>query len=134
MRFYESINKLCDHWFCGGEADEMTSEMAEFIINGGVYGSLGQKIAVTRTEKGRAEYLRSRIFLPYNSLKILYPSLEGRRALTPVYQVARWGKLCRGDVRKSVGQEVRTSANLNRGEIERARKILHSLGLEELLK
>ena len=133
-RFYNTSVKLSEYWFGKGEEDETLREMAEFILEGGVYGSLDQKMAVKRSEMGKAEYLRKRIFLPYSSLKILYPKLEGRRALTPIYQVARWGKLCRGDVRRQVKREMNVAEGLDNSDIDRARRIVKDLGLENLLK
>ena len=38
----------------------------------------------------KLKYMLSRIFLPYDSLKKIYPILNKRRILTPIYEVFRW--------------------------------------------
>lgn len=33
------MQKLTDHWFCGGESDELTKRLADYILLSGVYGN-----------------------------------------------------------------------------------------------
>lgn len=44
----------------------------------------------------------SRIFLSYDSLKVLYPTLQKHRWLTPIMQVRRFRLLFKGKMKTSL--------------------------------
>lgn len=132
--FNENLNSLCDFWFCGGKEAPLTKEIEDYIFSGGVYGCAQQNIAVKRINKGSGKYIASRLFMPYESLTILYPSLKGKRALTPAYEVARWFKICRKDVRGKVKTEIDANSAMDADKIEQMRLLLKRLGLDSHVK
>ena len=99
----ESIN-LAFAWFSKEESKEFNEVMHDFILTGGVYGQVENKVLLQQAKKGnRFKYLCSRIWLPYKWLKYSYPSLEGKRWLTFFYQIRRWFSII---VHKRVGKGV----------------------------
>ena len=62
-------------------------------------------IELTRSRKcgGKVRYIMSRIFLSYDSLKVLYPTLQKHRWLTPIMQVwRRFRLLFKGKMKTSL--------------------------------
>lgn len=128
--FAENIFALCDVWFGEREHSELTREIEDFILSGGVYGSMENNLAIKRGRAGsRGKYIRSRLFVPYESLKIHYPGLEGHRALTPVYQVRRWGRLLSAGNRRRVARELRVNASTTSDDSRRAMSLMERVGI-----
>lgn len=130
-KFAETLLSLSEFWFGSGEGSDTAREMGEYIVSGGAYGNFEQHIANLRTKNEKNGYVLSRIFLPYESLKILYPRLEGRRAMTPVYQAKRWFKLFDKSKRNKIAREMRANSCLDTDEIEKTRIFLERLGLDK---
>lgn len=83
--------RLCAVWFDGQEHDEKTIQMEKYILDGGVFGTEKTKI-ISKQQRtgGKRQYFLSKIFVPYGSLKYLYPALKKYPFLFPFYQVRRW--------------------------------------------
>lgn len=89
-RFADIIFKLTEVWF--GTA-EMTGELAafeEYILNGGVYGSMSNYIILHAADTpGRGSYVWRRLFMPLREMKIKYPILDKYPGLMPFLWVHR---------------------------------------------
>ena len=83
--------RLCAVWFDGREHDEKTLQMEKFILDGGAFGTEKTKI-ISRQQMtgGKRQYFLSKIFVPYGSLKYIYPALKKYPFLFPYYEVKRW--------------------------------------------
>ena len=92
LKFTEVARKLVGVWFGTEEHDEISKEMEAFVLTGGVYGALENKIAV-RAFKGLFSYFLYRVFPPYRELKNQYLSLKKYPILYPFYIVRRWFNL-----------------------------------------
>ncbi len=132
---YEKFNKtakmLSDAWFLGKEYTEIAKAIENYILGGGVYGSLDNMVAVNTAKKGgKFKYLLSRIFLPYNQLKFHYPSLDGRKWLTPIYEVRRWFKIvfC-GGLKRSL-REINATGDVSQSKQNDAAEFLNELGIK----
>ncbi len=89
--FYLAMNKLISVWFLGKEGNALTRELEDYIFSSGIYGDMEKKIKISASNAGSTTaYAAKRIFLPYERLKMNYPSLEGKKYLTPIYNVIRW--------------------------------------------
>lgn len=76
-KFAEEVDKLSAIWFDDEEHDATTQEMENFILQGGVYGTLEQHLAMSQNKKGgKFKHLLGRIFLSYKDMSIYYPSLK----------------------------------------------------------
>lgn len=83
--------RLCAVWFDGQKHDEETLHMEKYILDGGVFGTEKTKIISQQQRTGgKRQYYLSKIFVPYSSLKYLYPALESYPFLFPFYEVHRW--------------------------------------------
>ncbi len=83
--------KLATAWLKTGELNETDKLFEEYVLTGGVYGTIQNRVLVEQTKKGgKFRYLLSRIFVGYKDLSIKYPSLKKCKILFPFYQVYRW--------------------------------------------
>lgn len=66
------------------------SEMLEYIIDSGVYGTFDHAAEKAIKKRGRLGYLFSVAFLPYRQMCGLYPVLRRAPVLLPFCWIARW--------------------------------------------
>ena len=57
-----------------------------------MYGSTSRRIAIKTQNSSKSSYLLSRIFMPHDKLKTIYPVLQKHPVLTPVFEVVRWAE------------------------------------------
>lgn len=128
--FTNACRALNQVWFGGNALDERTSQMQEFLLHGGAYGSADNRVALQQNRKGgRWGYILSRIFVPYERLVRYYPILEKHRWLMPFMQVRRWFMLLRPDVAKMAKTEINTNNNLSKSKARQMKSFLDSIGL-----
>ena len=130
IRFFaEKSDELANVWFGNGESDEITKEMEEFVLSGGVYGNPENHAAVKQAQKGKFRHLWSRIWIPYETLIILYPSLKGKRVLQPFYEIRRWFKLFKKSTLKRSVNELKVNAEMSDETLSKTQKLLRDLKL-----
>lgn len=126
--FYEKARKLAEYWFSNGITDEVLSEMEDYILNGGVYGSTENKISVKRgKKKSKFSFILSFIFLSYEQLAQIYPSLKGKKILTPFYQVRRWFRILFKGVSKKTKGTLKAYDSVTEDKQERTKKLFDTL-------
>ena len=131
LTFASVARQLAEVWFGNGEHNAITQEVGQYILSGGVYGTMDNRVAVQQIRRGgKLRYAISRIWLPYDTLKFQYPSLDGKRILLPFYEVRRWGKLllCGGTKRRV--RELKLNSSKTKAEQLRTNEMLSHLGLE----
>lgn len=129
-KFEGNCVKLAEAWFCGGERSELINAMERHIERGGVYGSLENNVTVNQArKKGKARYFFSRMFLPYDKLKLYCPSLENRKILLPFYQIRRWFSVLFGGRVKRTVSEISFNASVTKERREETEKLFSELGL-----
>ncbi len=129
-RFAFVSKKLSRIWFGDEKEDSTSIDMQNFIIQGGVYGSADNRVALQQKKKGgRLGYFLSRIFIPYSRLKRYYPVLEKHRWLMPFMQVRRWFMLLNPNVAKMAKAELSTNKNLDKTKADKMNKFLEEIGL-----
>lgn len=128
--FAKAARTLAFIWFENEKYTSVTCDMEDYVLQGGVYGTFKNKLAVEQTKKGgRLHYALSRIFLPYEVLKKHYPSLEKHKWLFPFFQVRRWFKLLfKGGIKRSA-HELSVNASITNDQQARTRALLENLGL-----
>lgn len=96
LKKFESVfSRLSKAWMGETCFDDDLTALAEFLFDGGVYGTGKTAMTMTvgkgdvGTHKAKIKYLAYRMFPPYKILKIRYPSLEKFPFLLPVYWVVR---------------------------------------------
>ena len=131
LPFANACRKLSAIWFDHGMHDTTTKQMQNYILLGGVYGTLDNRVAVHQNQKGgRIKYIVSRIFLPYDSLKFMYPILQKHRWLMPVMQVRRWFRLLFKGRLKSSLHELNVNKTMSQEKISETVELLTKLGLQ----
>lgn len=131
LGFSRAAEKLSRVWFCGEAADPPSRIMEEYIITGGNFGSLENRVSMNQSRKGgKWSYAMSRIFLPYHTLKHQYPILRKYKVLFPFYQPVRWCKLIfRGGADRGI-RELQTNAEVSAEQVTTAAELLQYLQLQ----
>ena len=131
LKFSDNAKKLANVWFKGAERDEMANCLEEYVLHGGVYGTLKNKVVAQQAQRGgKFRYALTRIFQPYEQLKQAYPIIKKHKWLMPFYQVVRWFRIIfKGNVKKSM-QEFSMNATVGDETRERTKELLNELGLE----
>ena len=96
-----------------------------------VYGNFDNYIAMHSAKRGsKFKYLLSRIFLSYAELTDVYPSLKGKRILTPIYQIRRFANLIfkKGSAKRSISELKRTAA-IDKSKSSKTQEFMKSLEL-----
>lgn len=129
--FADACRKLSEVWFSNVQPDDVSVQMQKYILHGGVYGNLDNRVAVQQKRcGGKVRYIMSRIFLPYDSLKVLYPTLQKHRWLMPIMQVRRWFRLLlKGRMKQSL-HELNVNKTMAQEKIAETAELLTKLGLQ----
>ena len=85
----EELEKISEKWFSNAKTP-VDTELEEYILSGAAHGTQKTRVSVNRKGLSKARYMLNRFFVPYDYLKILFPQIEGKRWLTPFYEVYRW--------------------------------------------
>lgn len=128
--FAKQAELLSEVWFGNAEHTEITRQMEEYILRGGVYGTTTNRVAVQQQKQGgKMKYALSKIFIPYDVIKFHYPILQKHKWLTPIMEVRRWGKLvfC-GHLKRTV-KELKYNSTISEDAAAETRTLLKNVGL-----
>ena len=130
LAFYERSIDLMSVWFEGKPHNSVTQEMEDYILQGGVYGTLEQQLAMSQNKKGgKFRHLLSKIFLSYEQMKVYYPSVKKCPILFPFYQVRRWFRILFCGGRKTAMNEIKLNQSLSGKKKQAAKNLIDELGL-----
>lgn len=130
LAFYERSIDLMSVWFEGKPHNSVTQEMEDYILQGGVYGTLEQQLAMSQNKKGgKFRHLLSKIFLSYEQMKVYYPSVKNCPILFPFYQVRRWFRILFCGGRKTAMNEIKLNQSIPEEKKQAAKKLIDELGL-----
>lgn len=128
--FATATQTLAEIWFSGAPMDENSRILQEFILSGGTYGSMVNRVSLQQKKKGgKFKFALQRIFQPFNILKLQFPVLEKHKWLTPVFHVVRWSRLLFGGVFKRSVRELQTTAAVSDDDQATAQALIRHLGL-----
>lgn len=129
-KFARAAQRLSRVWMDGESHDEITLQMENFILRGGVYGTTENRVAVQQQQRGGAvKYAVSRLFLPYDVIKFHYPILNQYPWLLPVMEVRRWLELAFGGRAVSSFRELKQNSTISADAAGRTRAFLDEIGL-----
>lgn len=128
LQFANASRKLSKVWFIGDASDDISGQMQEFVLQGGSYGSVDNRVAAKK-KHGKIRYLLSRIFIPWAKLKRYYPILEIAPILMPIMQIRRWFMLLNPNVRKMVKMELSANKNIQNTQLKDTQTLLKNIGL-----
>ena len=97
-KFESALRALCEVWFGNGEYDKTTTEMADYILNSGAWGTKERAdISTIYRESGNGGYKKARLLVIWNmffpnmvAMRRRYKILEKRPYLYPVMVIRRW--------------------------------------------
>lgn len=128
-KFYDTIVSLSELWF-GDKVltNDLVLETEKYVLLGGAYGTSKQNVASKQVKKGgKFKYFISRIFMPYESLAILYPVVKKFKLLVPFCQIARWfSAIFKG---KRLSREVKSVMKTTSEQTEQTEQLIKNLGL-----
>ncbi len=129
-KFYESIIELTNVWFKDQKHDKKTLKLENYIINGGIYGTLENRMKVDGTKvSNKATHIFRRIFCPYSIMKNRYPILKKRKWLLPFYEVVRWVETIFSGKAKRLKKEVEMLDNTSSSQKAEFKEFLDEIGL-----
>ena len=132
--FYGQVLALIDVWFYGKPHTDLTRRMEKYVIDGGVYGTLTNRVSMEQAKHGgKGKNLKQRIFMPYDKLKERYPVLVKHKWLTPLYEVVRWFSLLKRDTFKRSVNELKVN-NAVSARAEDMTEFLKDVGLKHMIK
>lgn len=129
--FYDNVIKLTEVWFEGKPHNDLTEKMQTYILSGGVYGSLENKVASKQGESGgKVRYALSRIFLSSKVLANYYPCVQKHIWLAPFCQIHRWFRIfiSRNRFKQSVN-ELKSSNSVSKDKVNEMTQLLNEIGL-----
>ena len=128
--FYQVATELSSAWFEGKEKSPLALQAEEYILRGGVYGSLENQSAVKagQGEKGGSSFLKM-AFLNRESLAVIYPILKKKPYLFPFYQVKRWFRIFNPQKRKKVQKIASSVSAVSDEKKDATARFLADLGL-----
>ncbi|MBO5952785.1 MAG: nucleotidyltransferase family protein [Oscillospiraceae bacterium] len=129
-KFSAAAEALAEVWFAGAQPSGLTQQMEQYVITGGVYGNVANRAAVETAQKGsRFKRIWTRIFMPYEIMQYLYPTLQKRKWLFPFYQILRWLRMLFGGGAGRALRELKMSTELSAEQNDAAGQMLIQLGL-----
>ncbi|MBO4323241.1 MAG: nucleotidyltransferase family protein [Clostridia bacterium] len=130
--FYERVIELIDVWFNGGKRSEKTANFEDYVISGGIYGNLKNKITmgVAASKKSKLKYVFKSAFPGYKMMKILYPALEKHKVLLPFCYIHRIIKKLFGKNGVKVRGRFNSAKNYSETDINFAASLLDDLGIK----
>ena len=130
LKFYDNMLRVADVWFGDGAPSELSRRIEEFVLRGGAYGSIENKVALAQGRRGgRIKYAFSRIFISYDSLKNYYPIIKKHRWLYPFMQIRRWFRIVFfGGLGRGVA-EMNVNGKITKEDRICAEEFLNSVGL-----
>ncbi len=132
LQFYACICNLIGYWFEGEERNELAGRLEEYLFEGGLYGSIGNQMAVISADnKSRFKTLLGRIFLDHDSMCHLYPSLKRRKMLLPAYYIVRISSAVLGKGRQKYKEKLRVLFRQTDEHIADVKKLFGDLAIGE---
>ena len=130
-KFYEMSLKLANIWFSNAEHDEVTLSYQRYILNGGIYGTVMNKVAANNDKKKTSSYIAGRIFMPYEQLCITYPKLKKNKLLLPFYQVKRWCRILKNKGYAKASDEIKANNSVSEKNLNEYSKLFDELQLKK---
>ena len=125
-----AAEKLAEIWFGDGQMDALSRRLADFVLDGGVHGTVDGNVAVAQARRGGMfRSLWQKVFLPYDVIKELYPVLCTHKWLLPICQVLRWFKLLFGGGFGRTASLLRKNIAVSDADRAATGELLRDLGL-----
>ena len=126
----KATTHLTKVWFENETHTDLTCNLEEYILHGGIYGNFENQIAVSKAKTGgKSSGILSKIFLPYDQLKFTYPVLQKHKWLTPLFEVVRWFRLIFKGRGKILTKQIKANKAVSDTKTDKTAELLKQLGL-----
>ncbi len=130
LQFATAARKLSRVWFENEFHNDVSLQMEQYILRGGVYGTTENRVTVQQQKKGgKFKFLWTRIFMPYNELQFKYPIIQRHKLLTPIMEIRRWLNLLKPSAMKRSLREAKLTANVSTDQSKNTETFLNNIGL-----
>lgn len=130
LKFANKVRKLSRIWFGGDSHDDVTLKLENYIISGGVYGSIENNVKVQQIKQGsKFRFIMSKIFLPTRYIEQTYPSVKKRKWLIPFMQIRRWITIAVRGISPRTKNELKSNREISSTQAEQMRNFLDEVGL-----
>ena len=131
LKFANGVRALMRTWLCKEPYTELTQLLETYVLKGGVYGTMDNRVTLQQTKSGgKFKYFLSRIWVPYDLLKHESKTLQKHKWLLPFYEIRRWFRmLFQGRARMRM-KEMGKATSMQQEQTEKARLLINELGLE----
>ena len=131
LTFAACAEQLSSVWFGKGAHNDITRRMERYLVSGGTYGSLLNRVTVEQGARGgRWQYLVSRVWLDFSLLSFQYPSLKKHPYLVPFYQVRRWCKIIfKGRIKRPI-KEIGINGTISKDAVNAMELLISDMGIE----
>lgn len=129
-RFFQNALHLASVWFREEAHTDVTRQMEDYLLRGGVYGTERNAVAAKQKRAGgKTRYAFSRVWMPKEQLARRYNGKNVGGIRLPYYQARRWAEtVFGGRLKKAVG-ELNTNRNLDESVSRQVEQMLRELGL-----
>ncbi len=128
--FSNAAESLTNVWFNNADPTEITLQLQDYILHGGVGGTNENFILIKQQELGgKFKYILYKIFFPYDELKMLYPILRKHKWLTPIMEVRRWFRHIFYFHFKNIAYQSKLNHSVTKSTSESVKNMLDKLGL-----
>ncbi len=129
-KFSTVVDLLIEYWFFNGKSCDLVEELQNYVFFGGVYGVLENRVAVEQARAGTKKmYIIRRIFPPYETMCIRYPTLKKNKILLPLFIVKRWFVFLFSKRKQKTVREIWINANITDDKKGQVLKLMEQLGL-----
>ncbi len=128
LKFEKGVKSFVSVAFYGAAGDATARAMADYVMEGGVFGNEENHYANKRGDKSRVGYFFSSVFPSYGRMKSRYPFLKYLPFLLPIMWVFRWfALLFKG---KDPQKRYQKAANSDPKRMERNKRLFNTLGIK----
>ncbi|MCQ2386112.1 MAG: nucleotidyltransferase family protein, partial [Clostridia bacterium] len=115
--FADEMQKAALSFLEKAPGTKWTPAILQYLFSGGKFGFDKRRMALWKAEgMDWKTYRRNRVFLSYEKLCTLYPSLRGKKILTPLFQARRLLRLLAEGKAKQLRNEKKTFDGADNGE------------------
>lgn len=131
LSFANAARDLSDCWFSGRELDQTGLAMQQYVLQNGIYGEMDTRMMIYQSRhSSKLAYIWSRMFWPYDRMKLKYPILQKHKWLTPFMHIRRLFWLLRRDQRKRGMHELSLQSGESKKEAQATLNLMRKLGLQ----
>lgn len=130
--FYRISSKLSSVWMEGLEHTETTRLLADYILDGGTYGTVDNsyKMQAAQGVSKWKSFLRL-AFLPKKKLQVIYPNLKKNPWMYPFYCIRRCGRIFNRSKRAKAMRMIYARNSVSDADVGKVRELLRQLGLSD---